>query len=270
VGSDPFQVLGLPPDATLTEARAAYRRLAELFHPDRLRGLREEVQAEGAQRMREATEAMRTIRERYNRPLVAPGRRRGAGAGAPPGTDPPGTERPTTRPPRDAASTGRGQERRTSTTQRTRAGAPAPAGRSPRTLRTPPSDAATEASAHLYHVQLRGLDGPGFKFNWGGRHAAATLAALRHAHTIDGPIRQFEWGSYEWVLDGAATRRLLWHVLEGEEWRRDPAEVVDLSADLRDRFLPARRDGDCTAVELGALLDVLDERQWYSVTAEVY
>ncbi len=259
-------MLGLPPGATLAEARAAYRRVAELFHPDRLRGLREDVQAEGAQRMREATQAMRTIRERYNRPLVAPGRRRPDRAG---GSAPPGTEAPTGRPPRDAASTDRDRERRSTTAQRTRAGAPAPAGRSPRTLRTPPSDAATEAAAHLYHVQLRGLDRAGFQVNWGGRHAAATLAALRHAHTIDGPIRQFEWGSYEWVLDGAATRRLLWHVLEGEEWRRDPAEVVDLSADLRDRCLPARR-GDSTAVELGALLDVLDERQWYSVTAEVY
>ena len=261
MGSDPFHVLGLPPDATLAEARAAYRRLAELFHPDRLRGLREEVQAEGAQRMREATEAMRTIRERYNRPLVAPGRRRADSAG---GSAPQGAQATT------AASASRGRERRSTATQRTRAGAPAPAGRPPRTLRTPPSDAATEAAAHLYHVQLRGLDGPGFRVNWGGRHAAATLAALRHAHTIDGPIRQFEWGSYEWVLDGAATRRLLWHVLEGDEWRRDPAEVVDLSADLRNRCLPARRGDDSTAVELGTLLDVLDERQWYSVTAEVY
>jgi curved DNA-binding protein CbpA len=257
VGSDPFQVLGLPPDATLAEARAAYRRLAELFHPDRLRGLREDVQAEGAQRMRDATAAMRSIRERYDRRLVAPGRRRADSAG----------ERP---PRQDAAFTDRGPERRSTAAQRTRAGAPAPAEQPPRTLRTPPSDAATEAAAHLYHVQLRGLDGPGFQVNWGGRHAAATLAALRHAHTIEGPIRQFEWGSYEWVLDGAATRRLLWHVLEGEEWRRDPAEVVDLRADLRDRFLPARRGGDGMAVELGALLDLLDERQWYSVTAEVY
>jgi curved DNA-binding protein CbpA len=260
-------VLGLASDASLAEARAAYRRLAELFHPDRLRGLREEVQAEGAQRMREATEAMRTIRERYNRPLVAPGRRRSGSAS---GSAPPDTEARTARPAGDAASASRAQQRRSTNTQRTRAGAPAPAGRSPRTLRTPPSDTATEASASLYHVQLRGVDGPGFQVSWGGRHAAATLAALRHAHTIDGPIRQFEWGSYEWVLDGAATRRLLWHVLEGEDWRRDPAEVVDLRADLRDRCLPARRGGDSAAVELGALLDVLDERQWYSVTAEVY
>jgi hypothetical protein len=252
VGSDPFQVLGLGPDATLAEARAAYRRLAELFHPDRLRGLRQEVQAEGAQRMREATEAMRTIRARSDRPLVAPGRE---GARRTEDAPPPGSD---------------ARRRRSTTTGRTRAATPAPAEHRPRTLRTPPSDAATEAAAHLYHVQLRGLDGPGFRVNWGGRHAAATLAALRHAHTIEGPIRQFEWGSYEWVLDGAATRRLLWHVLEGEEWRRDPAEIVDLSTDLRDRCLPARRGQPGSEVELGSLLDVLDEGRWYSVTAEAY
>jgi curved DNA-binding protein CbpA len=240
VGQDPFQVLGLRADASPADARAAYRRLAELYHPDRLRGLRPEVQAEGIQRMREATEAMRAIRERYDRPLVAPGRRRAADTGA--------GGRP----------------------QRTNAAPPATADHQPRRLHAPPSDAATEGAAHLYHVQLRGLDGPGFRINWGGRHAAATLAALRHAHTIDGPIRQFEWGSYEWVLDGAATRRLLWHVLEGEEWQREPAEVVDLSADLRDRCLPARTGQPAAEVELGSLLDVLDEQRWYAVTAEVY
>jgi curved DNA-binding protein CbpA len=246
VGPDPFQVLGLGPDASLAEARAAYRRLAELYHPDRLRGLRQDVQAEGAQRMREAAQAMEAIRERYDRPLVAPGRRRAGDTRTTAPTD------ETARP------------------QRTRAAPPAPAEQEPRRVHGPPSDAATEATGRLYHVQLRGVNGPAFQINWGGRHAAATLKALRHAHTIDGPIRQFEWGSYEWVLDGAATRRLLWHVLEGDEWRRDPAEIVDLSAEMRDRCLPARVGQTGSEVELGSLLDVIDERRWYSVTAEVY
>jgi curved DNA-binding protein CbpA len=246
VGSDPFQVLGLGPDASLAEARAAYRRLAELYHPDRLRGLRQDVQAEGAQRMREASAAMEAIRERYDRPLVAPGRR--------------GT--------RDTRATATTDE--TARPQQTRAAPPAQADEEPRRVHVPPSDAATEATGRLYHVQLRGVDGPAFQINWGGRHAAATLKALRHAHTIDGPIRQFEWGSYEWVLDGAATRRLLWHVLEGDEWRRDPAEIVDLSPDVRARCLPARVGEVGSEVELGSLFDVIDERRWYSVTAEVY
>lgn len=253
-------MLGLPPDATLAEARAAYRRLAELYHPDRLRGLREDVQLEGAERMREATEAMRAIRERYSRPLVAPGRR--------------GTE-------------GRTREEPASTTSRVRpprsrpthdAGTPVRAENEPKTVRTPPSDAATDGTARLYHVQLKSLDAPAFRVNWGGRHAAATLAALRHAHTIDGPIRQFEWGSYEWVLDGAATRHLLSHVLEGKEWQSEPAEVVNMSPELRQRFLPARVERDMPArvehddsiVELGHLLELLEEQRWYSVIAEVY
>jgi hypothetical protein len=150
----------------------------------------------------------------------------------------------------------------------------------------------------MYHVQLRSLDAPDLRVNWGGRHAAATLATLRHAHTIDGPIRQFEWGSYEWVLDGAATRHLLLHVLEGDDWQGDPVEVVHLGPELRERFLPAgvergalargnravparvehdkpvptERDSkrDDSIVKLGPLLERLDDKCWYSVIAEVY
>jgi hypothetical protein len=172
----------------------------------------------------------------------------------------------------------------------------------PRTVPSPPSDAATDEAARIYHVQLRSLDAPGLRVNWGGRHTAATLAALRHAHTIDGPIRQFEWGSYEWVLDGAATRHLLLHVLEGDDWQGDTVEVVHLSRELRERFrpagvergvpsgaergipagvergVPARVEGDMpvrsqrddSIVKLGPLLERLDDRCWYSVMAEVY
>jgi hypothetical protein len=154
----------------------------------------------------------------------------------------------------------------------------------------------------MYHVQLKSLDAPGLRVNWGGRHAAATLATLRHAHTIDGPIRQFEWGSYEWVLDGEATRHFLWHVLEGDDWQGDPVEVVDLSLELREQFQPAGveravqarmdrgvpdrmdrgvparwqrdmpvpRERDQSIVKLGPLLERLDDRGWYSVVAEVY
>jgi hypothetical protein len=70
---DPYDVLGIARDATLEEARAAYRRLAQLFHPDRLHDLRPAVQAEGARRMREANEAIREINARSGRPLRAPG-----------------------------------------------------------------------------------------------------------------------------------------------------------------------------------------------------
>ena len=66
---DPFEVLGVRRDATLSEVRDAYRRTAELFHPDRLQGLRESVQAEGERRLREANQAMREVQRRFGRPL---------------------------------------------------------------------------------------------------------------------------------------------------------------------------------------------------------
>jgi hypothetical protein len=262
VGSDPFRVLGLEPNATLGEARAAYRRLAELFHPDRLEGLREDVRAEGTQRMREATEAMRRIRDLYARPLVAPGHERPARPTAP------GTSRDDPRP--RGQPSGHRRARRPTARPEEPAGTPARADGPRRSLGSPPSDAATEATARFYHAQVRSLDGPDLQVNWGGRHAAATLAALRRAHTIDGPIRQVEWGSYEWVMDGAATRRLLVHVLEDREWHREPAEIVNVSAELRERRLPARRGEELCSTELGTVVELVDDQRWYRVVAEAY
>jgi hypothetical protein len=68
---DPFEVLGVARDASLAEARDAYRRTAELFHPDRLRTLRDAVRAEGERRLREANEAMRAVQRSFGRPLNA-------------------------------------------------------------------------------------------------------------------------------------------------------------------------------------------------------
>jgi DnaJ domain len=73
---DPYDVLGIAREATLEEAKAAYRRLAQLFHPDRLDDLPSAVQAEGTRRMREATDAIRAINARFGRPLRAPGHQR--------------------------------------------------------------------------------------------------------------------------------------------------------------------------------------------------
>jgi hypothetical protein len=68
---DPFEVLGVARDASLAEARDAYRRTVELFHPDRLRELRDAVRAEGERRLREANEAMRAVQRSFGRPLNA-------------------------------------------------------------------------------------------------------------------------------------------------------------------------------------------------------
>ena len=71
---DPFEVLGVARDASLAEVREAYRRTVELFHPDRLEGLRASVQAEAHRRMLEANEAMRAVQQAFGRPLRPGGR----------------------------------------------------------------------------------------------------------------------------------------------------------------------------------------------------
>jgi hypothetical protein len=75
---DPFEVLGVARDATLAEVREAYHRTVELFHPDRLQGLRESVQAEAQRRLVEVNEAMRAVLHAYGRPLRPGGRASGA------------------------------------------------------------------------------------------------------------------------------------------------------------------------------------------------
>ena len=79
-------MLGIAADATLAEARAAYRRVVALFHPDHLQGMRAEVRAEGEKRLREATEALESIRSGY-RSLRLPGFGRGPGAEGPASED---------------------------------------------------------------------------------------------------------------------------------------------------------------------------------------
>jgi hypothetical protein len=130
-----------------------------------------------------------------------------------------------------------------------------------------PSDAVTEAVAREYDAQLRSLTGPRLHVRWGGDHAAAVLAALRHAHCVDGAVRQVEWGCYEIELDGAATRRLLSAAPHGDEWRGEAVEVLRLSGGR----VPARRDAaGRPALALGELLGLLDDRVRYAVTADVY
>jgi hypothetical protein len=133
-----------------------------------------------------------------------------------------------------------------------------------------PSDAATEEEARIYDLGLRDVDDPDFHLRWSGHHAAAMLAALRHAHRVSGPIRQVEWGSYEVVLDGAAIRRLLGSVLDDEGWWRHPVEVVQHSGSTaaKNALLPAHRKGH--VIQLGAALDLIEDGHSYSVVVDVY
>lgn len=132
-----------------------------------------------------------------------------------------------------------------------------------------PSDAATYAEGRIYDVELHDVDDRSFHLRWGGEHAAAVLAALRHGHRVHGPIRQVEWGSYEAVLDGAATRRLLTSVLPDEGWHRQPVELVAHSGELRPAIV-ARVGSPGSVIALATALELLDDGRWYSVVADVY
>jgi hypothetical protein len=129
-----------------------------------------------------------------------------------------------------------------------------------------PSDAATYAEGRIYDVELRDVDDKNFHLRWGGEHAAAVLAALRYGHRFRGPIRQVDWGSYEAVLDGAATRRLLMSVLPDTRWHRQPVEIVAHSGEVR----PALAGPGSSVVALATVLELLDDGCQYSVLADVY
>jgi curved DNA-binding protein CbpA len=59
---DPYQTLGVRPDATDDEVRAAYRRLVQLHHPDHNRG-----SADATRRFEEVQQAYATITEARQR-----------------------------------------------------------------------------------------------------------------------------------------------------------------------------------------------------------
>jgi hypothetical protein len=122
-----------------------------------------------------------------------------------------------------------------------------------------PSDAATAAEGGLYDAEVQALDDPTFHLRWHGRHAAALLAALRQVH-LAGPVRQVEWGTYEVILDGDSTRRLLRRVLDDDTWSHETVEIVQHGAGS------ARSD----SIEMGTAVDLLDPRRYYSLVADVY
>jgi hypothetical protein len=217
---DPWQVLGIRRDAPLADVDAAYRRLAALFHPDRLRGLRDEARVEGERRFREATEAVETIRARLlGRQRVPPPRPADVWShhGLPDQLDPAG------------------------------------------------------ASAVVYNAQVRGMDANGLHATWPGRHAAGVYAALKRAHTMDGPVQQVEWGAYECTLSGRDVRALLNGVASPDDcdWRHEPLENLEVPRHHRTARRSATVD-QAGPLELGALERLIEDRVSYVVTAEVY
>lgn len=60
---DPYEVLGIPRSATKAEITAAYRKLAQLYHPDRVVGRPEGVQRAAERRMQQLNEAYTLARK---------------------------------------------------------------------------------------------------------------------------------------------------------------------------------------------------------------
>jgi hypothetical protein len=61
---DPFDVLGVPRAADVSEARAAFHRLVEIYHPDRFQGRDPDLVAEATRRLEEVIAAWAAIRGR--------------------------------------------------------------------------------------------------------------------------------------------------------------------------------------------------------------
>ena len=61
--SDPYRILGVPSDASQEEIRAAYRRLAARYHPDKVAHLGEEFQAVAEKKFKALQAAYDTLRE---------------------------------------------------------------------------------------------------------------------------------------------------------------------------------------------------------------
>lgn len=67
---DPYEVLGISPQASLAEISAAYRTMAQIFHPDRFAGAPENVRTEAERRMKALNEAYSMVRS--GSPALAP------------------------------------------------------------------------------------------------------------------------------------------------------------------------------------------------------
>ena len=61
---DAYDELGISPTATDDEVRAAYKRVALLYHPDRVAGMGEEMQRNAAEQMKAVNEAYEVIKQR--------------------------------------------------------------------------------------------------------------------------------------------------------------------------------------------------------------
>jgi len=59
-----YKILGVEPDCTFAEAKAAYQSLVQKYHPDRVSSLGEELQEIAERRTKEINEAYQQLKER--------------------------------------------------------------------------------------------------------------------------------------------------------------------------------------------------------------
>ncbi len=129
-------------------------------------------------------------------------------------------------------------------------------------------EGGSDADPRTYNAQVRDVRDGGLHADWLGRHAGAMWLALQKAHSVDGPVRQVEWGAYECTLAGESVRQLLSTVLTTDEgWRDEPLATVDLG---HRRLMGFGASEPFGGRNLGWLSDNVSDHQQYVVTAEVF
>jgi len=93
-------------------------------------------------------------------------------------------------------------------------------------------------------------------------------SALQKANSVDGLVRQVEWGAYECTLAGSGVRQLLSTVLAtGDGWRDEPLASLDVG---HRRLMGHGGPEPLGARNLGWLWDNVADEVQYVVTAEVF
>lgn len=61
---DPYQVLSIPPDATQEQIRSAYKKLAQMYHPDKVEGLAPEYRQIADRKMKAINAAYEQLKRK--------------------------------------------------------------------------------------------------------------------------------------------------------------------------------------------------------------